>query len=137
MQRLDGWRPAFVAAIDAHRGHAFVWGEHDCAILAADCVLAVTGIDPAEPFRGRYATKKEAAAVLAEAGYETAVAVVAGRFREIHPSQAVVADIAVVATRQGPALAPVIGAELAVYAPAGIGAVPLAEAKRAFRIEIS
>jgi hypothetical protein len=137
MKRLDGWRPAFIAAIDAHRPHAFGWGSHDCAILTADCILAVTGMDPAENFRGRYDSAESAKAALAEAGFDTAVDVVAQHFAEIHPSQAIVGDIAVIPTRQGPATAPVMGAELAAYAGNGIlGAVPLADAVRAFRIEI-
>lgn len=138
MKRLDGWRPAFIAAIDAHRPHPFAWGTHDCAILAADCIRAVTGRDPAKNFRGHYDSAETATAFLAMCGYVTAVDALARRFAEIHPSQAIVGDIAVIKTRQGPATAPVMGAELAAYARNGtLGAVPLADAVRAFRIEIA
>lgn len=41
----------------------FEWGKNDCAIFAADCVLALTGKDFAEPWRG-YRTKEEADALL-------------------------------------------------------------------------
>ena len=138
MIRRDGWRSAFAAAIEVHRPFPFTWGAHDCAILSADCIKAVTGLDLARNFRGHYDTKESAAAFLAMCGYESAVDVVAARFTAIHPSQAVAGDIAVIKTRHGPATAPVMGAELAAYAKDGrLGAVPLSEAVQAFRIEVS
>lgn len=137
MKRLDGWRAAFVAAIDAHRPFPFAWGTHDCAILTADCILAVTGEDVAVGLRGRYDSARSGAALLAARGQESAADLLADRFAEIHPSQAIAGDVAVIKTRHGPATAPVIGADLAAYAPAGtLGAVPLTAAIRAFRIEI-
>jgi hypothetical protein len=137
MNRLPDWRPAFVAAIDAHRPFPFTWGRHDCGILTADCIKSVTGLDIARNFRGHYRCRATGAAFVAMCGYETAVDVVAKRFRAIHPSEAIVGDVAVVPTRRGPALAPVMGAELAAYAPNGVlGAVPLAMARQAFRVEI-
>ena len=39
--------------IDAARGKPFKRGSHDCCMWAADVVVALTGIDYAEDFRGR------------------------------------------------------------------------------------
>lgn len=137
MNRLENWRPTFLSVITAHRPHPFEWGLHDCAILSADAVFAVTGLDLAATYRGHYSTKQGAREILLAHGHQTAVDPVAMRFQEIHPSQCVVGDLAVVETRYGPATAPVVGAELAAYSRAGVlGSVPLSAAKRAFRIEI-
>lgn len=35
----------------------FAWGLNDCAIFAADAILAMTGTDIAEDFRGRYTSE--------------------------------------------------------------------------------
>lgn len=40
----------------------FVWGEHDCALFAADGVKAITGVDIAADFRGKYADEVSALA---------------------------------------------------------------------------
>jgi hypothetical protein len=32
----------------------FAWGVNDCALFAADAVLAMTGVDIADDFRGKY-----------------------------------------------------------------------------------
>lgn len=52
MPRLPDW-PARMRALIADRLHMpFEWGKHDCALFAADAVVAQTGIDPAEDLRG-------------------------------------------------------------------------------------
>lgn len=38
----------------------FVWGKHDCALFAADGIEAITGVDVAADFRGKYASETEA-----------------------------------------------------------------------------
>jgi hypothetical protein len=35
----------------------FEWGVNDCCLWAADCILANTGVDIADDFRGKYTTK--------------------------------------------------------------------------------
>lgn len=35
----------------------FEWGTWDCSIFPADAILAYTGVDIADEFRGRYSTK--------------------------------------------------------------------------------
>lgn len=41
----------------------FAWGAHDCALFAADGIQAITGVDIAADFRGKYTT--EAGALVA------------------------------------------------------------------------
>lgn len=130
------WRVAFMAAIDAHRPHPFAWGKHDCGILAADCIKAVTGRDIAKNIRGHYRCQQTAAAFLAMCGYRSSLHVVARHFPRIPIAFARAGDIAVVRTEQGPALAPVMGAEIAAYRADGVlGVLPLEAATFAFRIQ--
>jgi hypothetical protein len=139
MNRLANWRTAFFDAISAHRPYPFEWGAHDCALLTADCIKAVVGLDLAEPFRGRYQTQTRSLELLRELGYRDTAAILAEHFQEIHPSQAIVGDAALIplSRRRRAAVAPVVGAELVVFAPGGpMGLVSLTEASRAFRIEI-
>jgi hypothetical protein len=35
----------------------FAWGTNDCCIFAADAILANTGVDIADDFRGKYSTQ--------------------------------------------------------------------------------
>lgn len=38
----------------------FAWGRTDCCLFLADWVMAVRGIDPAQPLRGRYISERGA-----------------------------------------------------------------------------
>lgn len=42
----------------------FAWGSHDCALFAADAVKAISGVDIADDFRGKYSTEDEAYALI-------------------------------------------------------------------------
>jgi hypothetical protein len=42
----------------------FAWGQHDCALFAADGVLALTGVDIAAEFRGKYPDETGALAAI-------------------------------------------------------------------------
>jgi hypothetical protein len=57
--RLNDWAARLSLTIQAARGKDYVFGEHDCALMAADCALALTGTDPLDWARGRYSTYVE------------------------------------------------------------------------------
>jgi hypothetical protein len=143
MPRIKGWRPALFAALDAHRGKPFTWGVHDCAILAADAVLAMTGEDLAAPYRGRYASYTDGRALLAAHGFADQVAIFAAHFAEVPVVRAQVGDLAAVpageigAPGDDLALGVVTGPVIAVMPLRGPGlaSVPLLRAVRAFRVE--
>jgi len=54
LTRREDWPSRLAAALESARDKPFVWGHHDCGLFAADCVLAMTGIDPAAMYRGQY-----------------------------------------------------------------------------------
>lgn len=52
--------PVLVRYLREAAGRPFAWGSLDCSLFMAGWVLARTGIDPAAPLRGRYATERGA-----------------------------------------------------------------------------
>lgn len=68
MPRIDLWEGRLASLIDKARDTSFEWGKHDCALFAADGVQALTGFDPASPYRGRYRSEKEAGKILSKVG---------------------------------------------------------------------
>lgn len=52
MIRKDDWPERLAEFIDVRRERAFSWGSQDCALFAADAVLAMTGVDLAKKLRG-------------------------------------------------------------------------------------
>jgi hypothetical protein len=56
------------ATLSAWRRGRHAWGLGDCLISVADYAGALTGTDPALPWRGTYRTEEEARAIVAAAG---------------------------------------------------------------------
>lgn len=52
LQRVPDWRLQLDALITTRLHRPFGWGTNDCALFAADCVLALTGQDLASGLRG-------------------------------------------------------------------------------------
>lgn len=90
--RLHDWQLRLQACITASWSRPFQWGVHDCVLFAADCVLAVSGVDPAEPFRGKYDDAAGAARVLHDHGGVEAMAA-AALGEEIPPLFGQVGDV--------------------------------------------
>lgn len=68
VSRLEGWESRLAAVIETARHRPYVLGEHDCFRVACAAVEALTGVDHWPTFAGRYATKREALALLAQHG---------------------------------------------------------------------
>jgi hypothetical protein len=68
MTRRSTWEADLAAYIAASKGLAFRYGESDCALFFAGAVLAMTGADPAAPFRGKYTNELGAAKALKQIG---------------------------------------------------------------------
>lgn len=135
MTRYEDWPLRLAAAIEAARGRPFSWGAQDCCLFAADVVRALTGEDLAAPFRGRYASRAQAVAILgARGGLEAVVTSVLGAPLAT-PLLARRGDVVMVATADGPALG--ICADRGVCwltGPAGLVRCWLRDAARAWRV---
>ncbi len=58
--RLPNWRLRFDALITERLRAPFAWGTNDCALFAADSVLALTGFDPALKLRTHRSARQAA-----------------------------------------------------------------------------
>jgi hypothetical protein len=65
--RYPDWPQRLSETIEAARIRTFTYGAFDCALFAADCVLAITGVDHAASFRG-YDSRIAAYRIIAEHG---------------------------------------------------------------------
>lgn len=133
--RVRGWEQALHAVTRRAMRRAYSWGEHDCALFAADCVAAVTGEDFAADFRGRYSTEEEAQAVLASLGCAS-VADLPGRFGlpECLPTEARRGDVVLIPGAAGEFLGIVDGRTAVGPGPRGLAHVPLSGALKAWRV---
>ncbi|WP_140920881.1 DUF6950 family protein [Limnobaculum xujianqingii] len=52
--KYPDWQERLVRTLQAAKMRPFSWGEHDCALFAADCVQAMCGEDFAAVYRGTY-----------------------------------------------------------------------------------
>lgn len=104
--RLRDWQSRLADCIARRRELPFAWGKLDCALFAADCVAAVTGVDPAADLRAAYRSEREAARLVARFGGLAALA--ASRLGpEVLPGQARAGDVGLVPApaRRAPASA--------------------------------
>jgi hypothetical protein len=61
MNRDEKWVEKLDALLFERREWPFAWGSHDCALFACDAILAMTGVDLAADFRGKYSSEATAA----------------------------------------------------------------------------
>jgi hypothetical protein len=135
MMRVKGWEQRLVRCTIAKMREPWKWGTHDCAIFAADCILAVTGEDLAEDFRGQYDTEAEAWRFLASLGYEDLAQLASSRLPEIKPRDATRGDITIAKGQYGDFLGVCDGLTLiGPVAPRGIRHSEMSLAYRAWRV---
>lgn len=139
MKRQDGWLTSLNTYVETVRRKPFVYGEHDCALFAAGGVLAMTGVDPANAWRGKYTTLAGGFKLLRKAGFDNHAEFAASLFEEVHPSLSQLGDLAAMPVEDGVfALGIVGGAMIHVVQPVGpLGVVDLLTASRCFRIELA
>lgn len=133
LQRLPDWPRRFVDFLEARAGAVFSWGANDCVLFSADCVVAVTGIDPLTHLRGRWADGHGAARALRQAGgLHAAVTSVLGAPLPT-PALAQRADVLLIETEYQ-FLAVCDGDRWACPSGGGLLRGPMAEATHAWRV---
>lgn len=131
---MKGWEQALAATTRAAMAKRHAWGSHDCALFAADCVRAVTGIDLAEEFRDQYEDEDGARRVLASLGCADVGDLAARYLPEIDPPMARRGDVVMMEGRFGPFLAIVDGRTAVGPSRRGLEHAPLAGALRGWRV---
>lgn len=131
--RNPDWQIKLGATIAAATKRPFLWGEHDCCLFAADCAIAVCGIDPAEKFRGTYNDATGARKALLKAR-KTIDTLAADYFKEVPVALAQRGDLVVLDSEFGRVAGVVWGAGVWVTTPDGVRCVHQKPA-RAWRVE--
>lgn len=134
MMRSDKWAVVLSQYLGEVARTPFAYGRNDCALFAAGAVKAMTGVDPAAAWRGRYRTLRGGLRILRADGHDDHIAAAAALLPEVAVAMAQPGDLAVVPTPDGLALGVVQGRAIYVLRPDGLGLVDLLSATRAFRV---
>lgn len=126
MKKIEGWHYNLRKYIEASAAKPFKTGSHDCALFWAGGVEAMTGVDPAADYRGKYKTFRAGKELIGVDLGDYA----ARFFEEVPPAFAQVGDLAMVKGACGI----VQGEHVYVLGKGGIMTVPLTRATRAFRV---
>ena len=134
MARVNWWESSLVACVAGARDRPFQWGTHDCATWAFDVRLAMTGLDAAAAWRGKYRTEKGAARMLRRLRCKTVADLASSILGEALPTVlfAQRGDIALGGVEQ--ALGICVGSDVLFLQPSGLVALPLRECLKAWRV---
>lgn len=130
LKRIRNWRQALSEIIEARRRVPFS-DENNCAMFLADCVLAMTGVDLAADYRGKFSTVEEGMVLMRRDGFTDMGAFLAKTLEERHPAFAAVGDITLIDEWTGGVI---VGDRITVMMPEGLGTLPRDFGKRAFRV---
>lgn len=129
--RAENWPELLAEFIESRRLTPFVRGVSDCTMFAADAIKAMTGVDPAEQYRGTYSDTKGALRLIQGAGgianlvpFAPIAVVMAGR-----------GDLVMIETEEGESLAMHLGRVIAAQGIDGIEFIPVSRALAAWRVE--
>ncbi len=131
--RLPDWQLRMEAFVRERTDAPFVWGTNDCAIFASDCVMAITGQDPAPAGLRKHRTAKQAYRAIARHGGLPAIAT-AALGQPIAPLMATVGDVLLVRAGKRDSFGICSGATALTPAAAGLAIVPTATATMAWRV---
>ena len=122
----------------------FAWGKNDCCLFPADAIRAMTGVDVAAEFRGRYATATGAQwAIRRIAGGKTVGDAAAWCARQHglpelpNPRFAQRGDLVTLLNADGREMAGIVGLrghELVTVGEAGLVVFGVEQARRAWRV---
>lgn len=128
IERSADWPEKLATFVHDKSHQSFEWGVNDCALFAADWVKILTDKDPAEAFRGRYSTAREAVDIIQEQGGLEAIATKALGEPLSHTLMIQRGDVALVQVNGRESLTICVGSE--VVGPAvdtGVALVPITD----------
>jgi hypothetical protein len=133
----------FTAFLKQAKSAPFKWGSNDCCLFAANAVLAITGADLADDFRGKYTDEASAFALIKTVTGGTTVADAAAYCAKkhnlteyTHPLMAKRADLVVI-SNAGNLIAGVVhlnGREVVSVNDQGIVRLPITSITRSWSI---
>lgn len=132
MKRED-WPERLAAFLEERRDRTFAFGEHDCALFAADWILEATGEDPLGELRGTWQDEISALRVLKDRGPLSTIAdeLLSAR---IAPAFAQRGDVVLseITGREG--LGVCVGERFAAPSDVGVEFVPMSFALMAWKV---
>ena len=142
--RLADWPTKLAGFLAERSDKPFAWGTNDCALFAADAILAMTGVDLAADYRGQYHGPAGAKLVLdslvaQSGGFDLASMITSLAVRQgwdqVDARMAQRGDLVLFEGGHGPTLG-IIGLNGAVMGPGtkGLEARPISDARLAWRI---
>jgi len=135
IKRLPDWRSNLCAYLSDIARAEFRPGVHDCALFGAGAVKAMTGVDLAADYIGRYGSVSEGMALLKAEGINSLNDLVSRHFPETPPLMARAGDLALVTGRKNvDALGVVQGPSIFVLQVEGLGRVPLSSGLKGFNV---
>ena len=141
LRRRPDWPTALQLFCTANSRRRFAWGEWDCCLFVADAIEAMTGVDIAAPFRGKYRTYREALKLIRMLCGDWPLECVAAKIAaehgmaEIPVAQAQRGDMVLVNNGRRPVMGIVAlnGRELIVVSDR-LTRAPMSAARRAWRV---
>lgn len=131
--KKNNWTLALHQQIAEFNDKPFAWGTHDCCTFAADCVLAMTGIDHLAAHRGSYKTAAGAARRLAKVGgIEAGMIALLGE--PIAPALAQRGDVVCFTSPLGDTAGICMGTHIAAAGENGITHTPMVQAYKVWRV---
>ena len=124
MNKLHDWQLRFEAFISDRRAKPFTWGTNDCAVFAADCVQALTGVDVAQPSLRKHKTELQAARLLKRHGGVVGIAT-AVFGQPVPATQAQVGDVVLAKSGHRDMLAICNGSTCVAPSPSGLVFFPV------------
>ncbi len=141
LTRKPDWQTALDCFLVAHRQTQFLYGRMDCCLFVCDAILAMTGVDVAAPFRGRYASRKQAMRIVEAFTGRASVAAIAELMCSDHGMPEVPlrsaqrGDVVLIERRCDYSLGVIdLTSRLAVPAETGFLRIPLTQGCRAWRV---
>jgi len=109
--------------------------KNNCGLFVANCIRAMTGVDLAYRYRGRFSSLREGLALIREDGYDDLCDLLAARLEEIPAVKAVNGDVMAFSNNlTGWAIGICNGEMVTVLREDGLGVIRRSVAIRAFRV---
>ena len=133
MNKLQDWQLRFEAFIKERQALPFAWGTNDCAVFAADCVQALTGVDVALPELRTHTSELQAARLLKKYGGVQGIAT-AALGTPMHPLMATVGDVVLTESEGRDMLAICNGGTCIAPGPLGLVHLGMDSARLCWRV---
>lgn len=134
LYRVSDWYSRLFNLIVEKEQQPFKFGENDCTLFGADVVFALTGVDLAAEYRGKYRSLKGGMKLLKADGYTSNVDYLEKNFVETSPAFANAGDLCLINTEEGEAIAVIIGTVAAGIGPNGLIRFPLDQITKTFKV---